>query len=271
MQDIKKFMLEKFQIKKCNVRKWVIHIEDGVQELIDSTDNLAKSLFENQKKMRDFLLTMSKMYNTSYNNILLLKNQREDISFVADKATMEKCKFHVKDEEEPLEIIKRIKVENEVKFKIDKVYDISQTDAVKREQKSYSKEYIETILKGMCSRRGLGFESNNPMADLENIIIDICNNSRPSNVSKYNVDQHACQIQVEVSATIFSVAKKININVRNYNLKDICKWGIDKDTRTLKESLKYIQKFTNYFIKDFQTQEKLNHIENEKQEDEEME
>lgn len=249
----------------------MIHIEDGVQELIDSTDDLAKSLFESQEKMKDFLLTLSKMYNTSYNNILLLKNQRKDISFVANKETMEKYKFNVKDKEEPLEIIKRIKVENEVKFKIDKVYDISQTDAVRKEQKTYSKAYIETILKGMCSRRGITFEANNPMVNLENIITDICSNSRPNNVSMYNVDQYASQTQVEVNATIFSVAKKLNINTRNYNLKDICKWGIDKDTKTLKESLKYIQKFTNYFIKDFQTQEKLNHIENEKQEDEEME
>ncbi len=249
----------------------MIHIEDGVQELIDSTDDLVKSLFESQDKMKDFLLTLSQMYNTSYSNILLLKNKRKDISFVANKETMEKYKFHIKDKEEPLKIIKRIKAADEIKFKIDEVYDISQTDAVRKEKKTYSKEYIEVLLKGMCSRRGISFEDNNLMLNLENIITDISSNSRSSNASMYNVDQYASQTQVEVNATIFAVAKKININTRNYNLKDICKWGINKDVRTLKESLKYIQKFTNYFIKDFQTQEKLNHIENEKEEDEEME
>ena len=65
------------------------------------------------------------------------------------------------------------------------------------------------------------------------------------------------------------MAKKLNINT-NYDLKDICKWGIDKEERTLKESLKNIQKFKNYFIKDLQIQEKLNYIDNEKQECEEM-
>ena len=211
------------------------------------------------------------MYNTSYSNILLLKNQRDNVSFVANKEKMEKYKFHIKDNEKPLKLIKRIKVENEVKFKIDEVYDISQTDAIKKQEKAFSKEYIEIMLKGMCSRRGLTFEPNNLMINLENIITDISNNSRPGNVAMYNVDLYASQTQAEVNATVFSVAKKLNINTRNYNLKDICKWGIEKDARTLKESLKYIQKFTNYFIKDFQTQEKLYNIENEKQQDEEME
>lgn len=239
--------------------------------MLESTDHLAKETFESQEKLKSFLLTLSKMYNTSYSNILLLKNQRDDVRFVADKDKMEKYKFHVKDNENPLKLIKRIKVENEVKFKIDEVYDISQTDAIRKQEKVLPKEYIETMLKGMCSRRGLTFDPNNLMLNLENIITDISNNSRPGNVAMYNVDLYASQTQAEVNATVFSVAKKLNINTRNYNLKDICKWGVDKDSRTLKESLKYIQKCTNYFIKDFQTQEKLYNIENEKQQDEEME
>ena len=90
------------------------------------------------------------MYNTSYSNILLLQAQIEDVSFVANKETMEKHKIHVIDGEYPLKIIKRIKVENDVKFKIDEVYEISQTNAIKKQEKTYSKEYIETMLKGMC-------------------------------------------------------------------------------------------------------------------------
>lgn len=247
----------------------MIYIEDGVQELIDSTNDLARELFESQEKMKDFLLTLSKMHNISYSNILLLKNQRQDINFVANKETMEKYRYHVKDEEEPLKIIKRIKIENEIKFKITQVYDISQTDAVKKEQKTYSKEDIKSLLKGMCSRRGIQFVDDNPMVNLENIIIDIYKNSTSSNFSRHNVGQYGIQTQVEINAATFTVAKKLNINT-NYDLKDICKWGIDKEERTLKESLKNIQKFTNYFIKDLQIQEKLNYIDNEKQECEEM-
>ena len=123
----------------------------------------------------------------------------------------------------------------------------------------------------MCSRRGVMFENNNPMVNLENIITDISNNSRMSTAPKYNVDRYASQTQTEINATIFAVARKLNINTRKHDIKSVCKWGVDGDTRTLKESLKYIQKFTNYFIKDFQTQEKLHNIEQEKQEDEEME
>lgn len=246
----------------------MVVIEDEVQELINSTDTLARETFEDSKKMRDFLKALSDMYNTSYNNILLLKSQREDINFVASKEDFEKYKYHVKEEEKPLQIIKRLKTEEGVKFKVAEVFDISQTDAV-RNKRGYEKEYIDKILKGMCERRGLYYDLNNQMLNIESIVGDISQNTRQGNSLKYDVDKFASQSQVEVNATIFVVAKKLGINTRNYNLKDICKWGIDKDVKTLKESLKYMQKFTNYFVKDFESQEKINKIE--KQEQEEME
>ena len=101
---------------------------------------MARELFENTEKMKDFLITLSKMYNTSYSNILLLKSQRKDISQILNRDTIQKYKLNVKDNEKPLKIIKRIKLENEVKFKIDEVYDISQTNAVRKENKIYSNE-----------------------------------------------------------------------------------------------------------------------------------
>lgn len=240
--------------------------------MIESADHLAKETFESQEKMESFLLTLSKMYNISCSNILLLKNQKNNVSFVADKEKFEKYKIHVKDNEKPLKAIKKIKVENKVKFKVDEVYDISQTDAIRKQEKVLSKKYIETMIKGMCLRRGFTFDPNNLMLNLENIITDINKNIvRPSNVARYNVDLYASQTQAEVNATVFSVAKKLNINTKNYNLKDICKWGIDKDSRTLKESLICIQRCTNYFIGDFQAQKMLYDIENEKRLEEEME
>ena len=246
----------------------MIIIEDEVQELIDSTDALAKETFEDTKKMRGFLKTLSDMYNTSYNNILLLKSQRQDINFVASKEDFKKYKYNVKDGEIPLKIIKRIKTEEGAKFKIAEVFDISQTDAV-RNKKVYEKEYIDKVLKGMCERRGLCYDPNNQLLNIEIVIGDISKNTRQGNTLKYDVDRFASQNQAEINATTYVIAKKLGINTRNYNLKDVCKWGIDKDTKTLKESLKYMQKFTNYFVKDFESQEKINKIE--KQEQEEME
>lgn len=246
----------------------MIAIEEDVQKLIESTDVMAKETFEDSKKMREFLKTLSDMYNTSYNNILLLKSQRENINFVTSKEDFEKYKYNVKEREKPLKIIKRIKTEEGVKFKVAEVFDISQTDAI-RNKKVYEKEYIDKMLKGMCERRGLYYDPNNQMLNIESIVGDISQNTRQKNNLKYDVDKYASQSQAEVNATIFVVAKKLGINTRNYNLKDVCQWGIDKDTKTLKESLKYMQKFTNYFVKDFESQEKINKIE--KQEQEEME
>ena len=246
-------------------------IDEEIEKLLENTDNLTKEIFESQQKMKNFLLTLSKMYNTSYSNILLLRNQKENVSFIIDKETIEKYGFHIKEGEKPLKIIKRVKVQDEVKFKIAEVFDVSQTDIDKKRENRYSKEYIEIMLKGMCARRGIIFEPNNIMRNIENIVMDIKSNIRSDNLSRYSIDQYASQTQAEVDATIFTVAKNLNINTKNYNLQNICKWGIEKDTKMLKETLKYIQKFTNYFIKDFQTQQKLYNIEKEKQEAEELE
>lgn len=246
----------------------MIDIEDKVQELMVSTNKLAKEIFENPTKMKEFLKTLSNMYNTSYNNILLLKSQRDEISFIASKEDFEKQKYNVNEEEKPLKIIKRIKVEDEVKFKVAEVFDISQTDAIKNKN-VYEKEYIDKMLKGMCERRGLYYDPNNQIQNIELIVSDISQNTRQGNLLKYDVDKFAMQSQAEVNATTFVLAKKLGINTRNYNLENICKWGVDKDIKTLKESLKYMQKFTNYFVKDFETQEKINKIK--KQEQEEME
>ena len=96
----------------------MIAIEEDVQKLIESTDIMAKETFEDSKKMREFLKTLSNMYNTSYSNILLLKSQRDDINFITSKEEFEKYKYNVKEGEKPLKIIKRIKTEEGVKFKV---------------------------------------------------------------------------------------------------------------------------------------------------------
>lgn len=228
-------------------------------------------MFEQPKKMKDFLTTVSKMYNISYSNILLLKSQRENISFVVDRTTLEENKFNIKDSEKPLQLIRRIIESGEARFEIKEVFDISQTDAIRQQEEQISKDEIEIILSGICSRRGIVFTPNNPIVNLENIITNIKDNSRQSNSTAYNVDEYARQTQIEINASVFAVAKKLKINTRNYDIESICKWGIDRDLKTLKESLKYIQKFTNYFIKDFQKQEKLQNIEHRRQEDEEFE
>ena len=251
----------------------MVKIEE-TEELFEKTDNLINDVFSDTNKMRNFLQTLSKMYKTSYNNILLLKSQREDISFVAEKSELEKLGYNVKDGEMPLQYIKGIRTsDHKLNFKTIEVFDISQTDAIKEKAKTFDKEYVETMLKGMCSRRGLYYNKDDLMQNIENIVSDISSNTRQAPKSKYNVDRYATQSTIEIQATTFAVAKALNINTRNYNLKDICKWGVenDNDINSIRESLKYIQKFTNYFIRDYGTQERLNQIDNTKNKEEQEE
>lgn len=237
---------------------------------MQKTDKLAKETFEEPRKLRKFLKTLSKIYNTSYNNILLLISQKEDINFIASRDEFSKYKYNIRNGENPLKVIARIKTDKGINFKIEEVFDISQTDAIKSKNK-HEKEYVDKMLKGICKRRGLYYDPNNQMLNIELIITDISQNSREKNKLQYSVDQYAMQTQMEINSTVYAIAKRFDINTRNYNLNSICKWSIDKDAKTLKESLKYMQKFTNYFVRDFETQEKIRKIENEKEEQGEME
>lgn len=245
-------------------------MKEEVEKMLENADNLAKETFESKEKLKSFLISLSKMYNISSSNILLLKSQKEDVSRIFSKSDIEKLKIKIKEAEEPLKIVKRIKKENGYEFIIDEVWDISQTDAKEGKEKVYTK-YIETILKGMCSRRCLTFIPNDPMSNIENIIINIKDNCRKENPLKFNIDDYTKQVSIEIRATMFAVAKKLKINTRNYNFDGICEWGIQEDARTIKESLRYMQKYTNYFVRDLEIQEKIQKIEQEKNEESEIE
>lgn len=246
-------------------------MKEEVEKLLENIDNLAKETFENKEKLKDFLISLSKMYNISSSNILLLKSQKEDVSHIFSKKDLEKLRINIKENEKPLKVIKRVKKENGYKFITDEVFDIKQTDAKEVKDKIYTKDYIDTMLKGMCSRRGLIFTPNDQISNIESIIMNIKDNCRKDNSSNFNIDDYIRQVSIEIRATMFAVAKKLKINTRNYNFDGICEWGIQTDSRTIKESLRYMQKYTNYFVRDLEIQEKIQKIEQEKNEENEME
>lgn len=246
-------------------------MKEEVEKLLENIDNLAKETFENKEKLKDFLISLSKMYNISSSNILLLKSQKEDVSHIFSKKDLEKLRINIKENEKPLKVIKRVKKENGYEFITDEVFDIKQTDAEEVKDKIYTKDYIDTMLKGMCSRRGLIFTPNDQISNIESIIMNIKDNCRKDNSSNFNIDDYIRQVSIEIRATMFAVAKKLKINTRNYNFDGICEWGIQTDSRTIKESLRYMQKYTNYFVRDLEIQEKIQKIEQEKNEENEME
>ena len=87
----------------------MIKIEEN---LLENINNLVKETFNDTNKMKDFLETLSLMYNISYSNILILKSQRQDISFIISKNDVEKHKYEVKENENPLKKVARIKDKN---------------------------------------------------------------------------------------------------------------------------------------------------------------
>ena len=239
------------------------------KEILENLEGLIQDTFSDPQKMRDFLSTQATMYDMSYSNVLVLKSQRENVSKIIPKEVVENNNYKIKDGEQALNKIARVKGEDgKFKYVTKEVYDISQLDIDTPKKSKIDKEYAENIIKNMCKLRKIEYSQDNQIENISNIVNDISSNCRDDSASKYNLDLYIEQIKAENIATTYVIAKKLNINTKNYNLKPICQWGIDKDTKTLKESLRYIQKISNYFNASFETQKKRDRIENMQEEEE---
>lgn len=241
------------------------------KEILENLEGLIQDTFSDPQKMRDFLSTQATMYDMSYSNVLVLKSQRENVSKIIPKEVVEN-NYKIKDGEQALNKIARVKGEDgKFKYVTKEVYDISQLDIDTPKKSKIDKEYAENIIKNMCKLRKIEYSKDNQIENISNIVNDISSNCRDDSASKYNLDLYIEQIKAEKIATTYVIAKKLNVSTKNYSIKPVCDWGVDKDTKTLKESLRYIQKITNYFIANYETQEKRNKIENMQEQEDEME
>ena len=242
------------------------------KEILENLEGLIQDTFSDPQKMRDFLSTQATMYDMSYSNVLVLKSQRENVSKIIPKEVVENNNYKIKDGEQALNKIARVKGEDgKFKYVTKEVYDISQLDIDTPKKAKIDKEYAENIIKNMCKLRKIEYSQDNQIENISNIVNDISSNCRDDSASKYNLDLYIEQIKAENIATTYVIAKKLNVSTKNYSIKPVCDWGVDKDTKTLKESLRYIQKITNYFIANYETQEKRNKIENMQEQEDEME
>lgn len=241
------------------------------KEILENLEGLIQETFSNPQKMRDFLSTQATMYDMSYSNVLVLKSQRENVSKIIPKEVVENNNYKIKDGEQPLNKIARVKEDGKFKYVTKEVYDISQLDIDIPKKSKIDKEYVENIIKNMCKLRKIEYSQDNQIENISNIVNDISSNCRDDSASKYNLDLYIEQIKAENIATTYVIAKKLNVSTKNYSIKPVCDWGVDKDMKTLKESLRYIQKITNYFIASYETQEKRNKIENMQEQEDEME
>lgn len=242
------------------------------KEILENLEGLIQDTFSDPQKMRDFLSTQATMYDMSYSNVLVLKSQRENVSKIIPKEVVENNNYKIKDGEQALNKIARVKGEDgKFKYVTKEVYDISQLDIDTPKKSKIDKEYAENIIKNMCKLRKIEYSQDNQIENISNIVNDISSNCRDDSASKYNLDLYIEQIKAENIATTYVIAKKLNVSTKNYSIKPVCDWGVDKDTKTLKESLRYIQKITNYFIANYETQEKRNKIENMQEQEDEME
>ena len=95
------------------------------KEILENLEGLIQDTFSDPQKMRDFLSTQATMYDMSYSNVLVLKSQRENVSKIIPKEVVENNNYKIKDEEQPLNKIARVKEDGKFKYVTKEVYDIS--------------------------------------------------------------------------------------------------------------------------------------------------
>lgn len=115
-------------------------MKNNIKEITDQLEQGVKEVFESDK-YKEYLDFMSKFYNYSVNNIILIMAQKPDASLIAGyKAWQTKFNRQVRKGEKGISILapcphKKVVEENgeekEIKwtsFKVAKVFDVSQTD-----------------------------------------------------------------------------------------------------------------------------------------------
>ena len=116
-----------------------------VKEITEKLEEGLRDLF-NSEKYKNYLTTMSKFHNYSFNNTLLISMQRPDASLVAGYGAWQKnFDRHVKKGAKGIKIISPVKIKMEVdddkdknegakktvevtKFKVSTVFDVSDTE-----------------------------------------------------------------------------------------------------------------------------------------------
>ena len=149
------------------------------KEILENLEELIQEIFSDPQKMRSFLTTQSKMYDTSYSNVLILKSQKENVSKIFSKEEVENNNYKIKDGELPLNKIVRVKdEEGKYKYITKEVYDINQLEISVPKETKTDKEYVENIIKNMCKFRKIEYSADNQIENISNIVSDISSNCR---------------------------------------------------------------------------------------------
>lgn len=228
---------------------------NNLEEAGERINLLVRETFENGK-LQNFLDTLAKMPNISYGNCLLLKNQLEDVSKVLPKEVWEKYGKQINELAEPLQIIKYVKDGENTQYKLQEVYDVSQTDSMKV-TKGHDKKVVSKIMDNMQKKLDekyrIRFEKKEYIDETIRQIIFTMNDFSNNGDSIDFVDN----IRFVVEPTIYTIEKHFGFETTNNNdIKHICMWGIDQDNDKLKNGLKDIQRMVNAFIKEFEREQK---------------
>ncbi len=229
---------------------------DNLEDAGKRIDELVQETFKNGK-LQDYLDTLALMPKISYGNCLLLRSQLETVSNVLPKEGWEKYGKTINENAEPLKKIECVRNEGKKDFVLIDVYDISQTNS-NRKDKIYNydmlKNIIDNLQKKFDDKYKIKFE-NKERID-ESIRQTIFTMNDFSNMGA-NASDFVDNVRLIVEPTIYTIQKHFKLEPSNTEeLKRICMWSIDQDSKTLANGLKEIQKIVNTYLKEFESEEK---------------
>ena len=191
-------------------------MELGLKEIYEKINNATLDTFKDNNSFLNYINMAARLYDMTYENVLLIQLQNKDAVHVESKDMWLKKERIINDTEKALIIVypriigTRVNGKYAMKqsYELKDVYDISQTSG---------KENIKD------------YEMNK-----ENILF-------AERMIKNQVDNIFFQNKTEVQTIEYIASKKFNINVDPYKLINIAEWSSNKTVADLKRFLEDVQ------------------------------
>ena len=296
------------ELKQKELNELQEKLQNGIQDALNSD------------KYKDFLKTMSKFYKYSYNNSILIQLQKQDATLVASYSDWKKqnVKLNKGEYDNPIKILCPVTIKVNVKemaddmlenrdeaktkdvktitkFKVGKVYDISQTNAYENEKYSLKKDsnaIIEEkgkIIEGLEQVTGItiNFVNNlgrangtydlerneikvrDNMGDIKTISTAIHESAHALLHNNNSKDKPREQLEFEAESVAFVVCERLGIDAKKNNFLYLANWVGKQDISEFKNSLKDIQRASNKILQELSKDLELNVLD--RQEENELE
>ena len=210
-----------------------------VREITDKLEQGIKELFESER-FKEYLRTMSKFYNYSFNNTLLIAMQKPEATYVAGYTSWQRnFDRQVMKGEKGIKILAPAPYKSQEER--EKIDPVTQKPVIGADGKAVT-EMVE-VLRPAFKVVSVFDVSQTDGKELPDIIVDELKGTVENYEAFFDAlrqDRHTKEVEAESVA--YTVCQRYGIETSDYSFGYIAGWSSGKETKELKSSLDTIRK-----------------------------